>query len=97
VQSLEEAGTELLTLHRLQVGGELRRCLATTNMVESLISGIRVNTNRIKRSSVPDQALRWSASAIQVLRKRFIKLRGVKAVPALLQNLNQFALEKKAA
>jgi len=98
LESLEEAGQELLTLHALGITGELRRCLTTTNMIEALISSIRSTMRRIKRGrSSPTQPLRWSASAVLEHKKTFKKLRGSAQLDKLLAALQNFQVEKFAA
>lgn len=98
VESLEEAGAELLTLHALGVTGELRRCLTTTNMIEALIEKIRSKTRRITRGrSAPTQALRWSAAAIRAHQATLKKLRGSAQLDKLILALKNFKLEKFAA
>lgn len=98
LESLEEAGEELLTLHALGITGELRRCLTTTNMIEALIEKIRSKTRRIKRGrSSPSQPLRWSAAAIRDHQPTFRKLRGSAQLDRLLLSLKNFNLESLAA
>ncbi len=49
------------------VGGlspSLRRCLATTNLIESPHSGVRVRTGRVSRWQDGAMALRWAATAL---------------------------------
>lgn len=99
LESLEEAGEELLTLHLLGISGLLRKSLSTTNLIEGLIEKIRSKMSRIKRGrSSPSQALRWSAAAVRVSQKGFQRVRGGKSqATALLAALDNFKLEKLAA
>lgn len=99
LESLEEAGHDLLTLHQLGVGGELRKSLSTTNMIEALIEKVRTKMHRIKRGrSSPSQALRWSAAAVRLSQKSFRRLRGGNAqAQSLVSALKNFKLEKLAA
>jgi len=48
-RSLEEGMEETLTLHRLGVGGLLRRSLSTTNAIESSLSTVRHVARNVKR------------------------------------------------
>jgi transposase-like protein len=99
LESFEEAGKDLLTLHFIGVSGELRKSLSTTNMIEALIEKVRTKMHRIKRGrSSPTQALRWSAAAVRLSQKSFRRLRGGKAqAAALVASLQNFKLEKLAA
>ena len=69
VASLDEAGEELLTLHRLGITGELRKSLSSTNLIESLFSVVRTTTNRkrrfrLRREKKALQKLRWVAAIV---------------------------------
>lgn len=99
LESLEEAGTDLLTLHLLGVTGELRKSLSSTNMIEALIEKVRSKMHRIKQGrSSPSQALRWSAAAVLLSQKSFRRLRGGKTqANNLVLSLRNFKLEKLAA
>jgi transposase-like protein len=99
LESLEDAGNELLTLHSLRIGGILRKSLTTTNMIEAAIGQIRNKMRRITRGrSSPSQALRWSAAAIRLAQKSFYKIRGgKKQFDALVAALQNFSLEMKVA
>jgi putative transposase len=46
--SLDEVGDELLTLHSLDLTGELRKSLASTNLLESLFAVVREKIQRVK-------------------------------------------------
>jgi len=82
--SLEEAGEELLTLHKLGVTGELRKSLSSTNMIESLFSDARASTRRVKNWNQPGQSLRWFATVINNCKTKFKRLRGTVAHGQLL-------------
>jgi len=98
LESLEEAGEELLTLHLLGVTGVLRKSLSTTNMIEALIEKVRGKMQRIRRGrSSSTQAIRWSAAAVRQSQKGFRKLRGKNQAPVLIAALKNYQLEKLAA
>lgn len=99
LESLEEAGSELLTLHALGITGQLRKSLASTNMIEAIIEKIRSKTHRIRRGrGSPTLALRWSAAAVRAQQKGFKRLRGAaQQGNMLIAALNSFKLEKIAA
>ena len=99
--SLDEAGTELLTLHALGIGGELRKSLYSTNPIESLFSVVRGKIRRVKNwnSQKSQQPLRWIASAILDHKKSGMRgLRGQIQKSQLIAALNAEVDEiKKAA
>ena len=45
--SLREGLDEMFTVNRLNLPGSLRRCLATTNLIDSTHSGVRQRTRRV--------------------------------------------------
>jgi len=88
--SIREVGLELLTVHQLEVHGELRKSLYSTNPIESLIFGIRHKLSRVKNwksSTKKDQIQRWMASSILSYQKKMRRLRGKGQVEKLIQNL----------
>lgn len=88
--SMREVGMELLTVHELDVHGELRKSLYSTNPIESLIFGIRHRLSRVKNwkaSKKKDQIQRWMASSILAHQKKMRRLRGHKQVDKLIAKL----------
>lgn len=88
--SMREVGMELLTVHELDVHGELRKSLYSTNPIESLIFGIRHRLSRVKNwkaSKKKDQIQRWMASSILAHQKKMRRLRGHKHVDKLIAKL----------
>jgi putative transposase len=88
--SLREGLEETLTLHRLNVPGELRRSLRSTNLIESAISVVRTATGRVKRWRQGDMRLRWSAAGLLAAEKRFRRVRGYKSMAVLLANVDAY-------
>lgn len=76
--SLLEGLEELFTINRLGVVGELARCLATTNIIESPNSVVRRVSGRVTRYRDAQMALRWVAAGFLEAEKAFRKLRGHK-------------------
>jgi putative transposase len=97
--SLDEVGEELLTLHRLGIKGELRKSLASTNLIESLFSVVRAKIHRVKnwQAHRSQQILRWVASAIVDHRKKMRRVRGLGQAAGLIAALRHQALEARAA
>lgn len=96
--SLDEAGEELLTLHKLGITGELRKSLSSTNIIESLFSVVRKKLANVKnwKSRTSAQSLRWVASAIvQHKTNKMRKLRGVNQRQKLIRALGSGLDEQK--
>lgn len=74
--SLLEGQQELLTLHRLGIGGRLRRSLCTTNCIESVFSAARYYTRNVKRWQSETQMERWLASGLLEAEKKLRKVPG---------------------
>jgi transposase-like protein len=74
--SLREGLQETFTVNRLGLPPGLRRCLATTNILESPHSGVRQRTRRVTRWRDGAMALRWAAAAFAATEKRFRRIMG---------------------
>ena len=85
--SLLEGLEELFTINRLGVTGELARCLATTNVIESPNSVVRRVSRRVTNYRDVVMAMRWAAAGFLEAEKAFRRLRGHKNIPALIHAL----------
>lgn len=74
--SLKEGLEETFTINRLGLSPTLRRCLATTNVIESLLSGVGRRTRRVTRWRNGEMSLRWAAAAALETEKHFRKVIG---------------------
>ena len=74
--SLREGLSEMFTINRLGLPPSLRRSLATTNIIESPNSGLRMRTRRVSRWQGGSMALRWAASGLLATEKNFRRLMG---------------------
>ena len=74
--SLREGLAETFTVNRLGLPGALRRCLCTTNVIESPNSGIRRRTGRVTHWTDGSMVLRWVASALVETEKSFRRIMG---------------------
>jgi len=74
--SLREGLAETFTVNRLGLPGALRRCLCTTNVIESPNSGIRRRTGRVTNWQDGSMVLRWVASALVETEKSFRRIMG---------------------
>ena len=66
----------MFTINRLSLPKSLRRCLGSTNVIESPYSGVRAQTGRVKRWRGGPMALRWTASALLSIERRMRRIMG---------------------
>ena len=74
--SLREGLDETFTINEIGLPGRLRRCLATTNLIESPGAGVRLRTRRVCNWKDGKMVLRWAASAYLATEKRFRRIMG---------------------
>jgi len=74
--SLREGMEECFTINRLGVPPSLQRCLATTNLIESPQSGVRMRIRRVTRWRSAEMVLRWTAAAFLATEKNFRRIQG---------------------
>ncbi|HEY7617752.1 MAG TPA: IS256 family transposase [Terriglobales bacterium] len=86
-RSLEEGMEETLTVHRLQIPPQLRKSLASTNVIESAFSIVEKVCWNVKRWHGGDQRERWVGSGLLVAEKQFRRIQGYKQIPFLLRSL----------
>jgi transposase-like protein len=86
--SVLEGLDECFTINRLDVPPSLHRCLATTNLIESPHSGVRLRTRRVCRWRDGGMAKRWMAAAFLRTEKNFRKIMGYRDLWALEAILN---------
>ena len=86
--SLLEGLEECFTINRLDVPPSLHRCLATTNLIESPHSGVRLRTRRVCRWRDSGMVKRWMAAAFLRTEKNFRKIMGYRELWALDAILN---------
>jgi transposase-like protein len=95
-RSLGEGMEETLTVHRLHVPMQLRKTLASTNVIESAFSIVEVVCRNVKRWHGGDQRERWVGSGLLVAQKQFRRITGYKQIPVLIRELEALAPSKKA-
>lgn len=81
--SILEGIDEILTVTRLGLPAELRRALATTNIIENMNGTIRRVCRNVKRWRDAKMARRWTAAAMIEAAKGFRRLKAYKQLPAL--------------
>jgi putative transposase len=74
--SLREGLAEMFTINRLNLPGPLRRCLATTNLIDSSDSGVRQRTRRVTNWQHGNMALRWAAAGFVETEKNYRRIMG---------------------
>jgi len=97
--SLREGLSELFTINRLGLPPRLRRCLGTTNLIDSTHSGARQKTHRVTNWKNGAMALRWAAASFVETEKSYRKIIGYDQLwmlKAHLDDLEPVAQMKKA-
>ncbi|HON92834.1 MAG TPA: hypothetical protein PKZ07_14800 [Sedimentisphaerales bacterium] len=82
----------MFTINRLDLPAPLRRCLASTNIIESPHAGIREKTGRVTYWRDRQMVLRWTASSLLTQEKRMRRIMGHQQLwilEAKLQDQNQ--------
>jgi hypothetical protein len=62
---------------------ELGTSFKTTNLIENIMGGVERRTKRVGRWTTSDQKLRWCASALLDIEKKFRRVRAYKKLPLL--------------
>ncbi len=97
-ESYEEAGEELLALHRLNVTNLLNTSLLSTNSIENAFKNLRRHIGRVCRwRKNTNQADLWVASGLILAQHGFRKIRGYREIPELIRALEMALNEKEAA
>jgi putative transposase len=93
-RSLGEGMDETLTVHRLHVPMQLRKTLASTNVIESAFSIVERVCRNVKRWHAGDQRERWVGSGLLVAQKQFRRVQGYKQISVLLRELEALVPSK---
>jgi len=84
---------EMFTINRLGLPKALRRCLGSTNVIESPNSGIRSRTRRVKHWRDHAMVVRWVAASLLDMETRFKKIMGYQQLWILDAKLKDLAAE----
>ena len=95
-RSLAEGMEETLTVHRLHLPMQLRKTMASTNVIESAFSIVEQVCKNVKRWHGGDQRERWVGSGLLVAEKQFRRVQGHKQIPALIKELEAMKSTKTA-
>jgi transposase-like protein len=93
-RSLAEGMEETLTVHRLHLPLQLRKTMASTNVIESAFSIVEQVCKNVKRWHDGDQRERWVGSGLLVAEKQFRRIQGYKQIPALIRELEAMSPAK---
>ncbi len=81
--SLREGIEETLTLTRLQISGQLKRTLESTNPCESMIEIVRRTQRNVKHWSSGEMGLRWTAAGMLEAERQFRRIIGYRDLAKL--------------
>ena len=93
-RSLGEGMEETLTVHRLHLPAQLRKTMASTNVIESAFSIVEQVCKNVKRWHGGDQRERWVGSGLLVAEKQFRRITGYKLIPVLMRELEALTASK---
>jgi hypothetical protein len=93
-EEVRQGMEETLTVHRLRLSPQLRRTLASTNVIESAFSIVETVCRNVKRWRGGDHLERWVGSGLLVAERQFRKIQGYREIPSLLTSLAH-AVSKK--
>ncbi len=85
---------ETLTVYKLHLPMQLRKTMASTNVIESAFSIVEQVCKNVKRWHGGDQRERWVGSGLLVAEKQFRRIQGYKQIPALIKELEVLAPSK---
>lgn len=89
LNSFLEAEDDLLNLHRLKLGTNLKKFFSSTNPIESLNSLLEEDTRRVKRWRDSNHFRRWIATMVLKNEKRMRKVKGFNGMDALKIRLRE--------
>ena len=95
-RSLGEGMEETLTVHRLHLPIQLRKTMASTNVIESAFSIVEKVCKNVKRWHGGDQRERWVGSGLLVAENQFRRITGYKLIPVLMEELKTLSPSKVA-
>lgn len=93
--SLKEGLEETLTLHKLQLYGELGKSFTSTNCIESVISQLGQYTDKVDRWRGGSHIQRWAAAGLLALEPRLNKARGFRHLKLLRMKLQEEVTRRK--
>lgn len=95
--SLLEGLDEMFTVNSMGLPKALKRCLCTTNIIESPHSGVRMRTRRVNNWNGGKMVLRWATAAFLETEKHFKRIGGYKQLWMLKSYLDDLEKDKALA
>jgi len=95
-RSLGEGMEETLTIHRLHLPAQLRKTMASTNVIESAFSIVEKVCKNVKRWHGGDQRERWVGSGLLVAENQFRRITSYKLIPVLMEEWKALSPSKAA-
>ena len=95
--SILEGLEEMFTVNRLSLPASLRKCLVSTNIIESPNSGVRRRTRRVTNWQDGKMVRRWVASSFLAAEKGFRRIMGYKHLWMLKAALDEKVDQKEKA
>src|SRR5262249_56377 len=86
-RSLGEGMEETWTVDRLHLAMQLRKTMASNNVIESAFSIVEQVCRNVKRWHDGDQRERWVGSGLLIAEKQFRRIQGYKQIPVLIKEL----------
>jgi transposase-like protein len=95
--SVREGLEEMFTVNRLNLPASLRRCLCTTNLIDSTDSGVRQRTRRVTNWQSGSMVLRWAAAGFVETEKNYRRIMGYQQLWMLKAALDEPLSEESFA
>lgn len=89
-RSLEEGFEETLSVYKLGLTGDIRKSLASTNLIESCFSVVEDYATNVKRWRGGTMRLRWCAAGLLKAEEKFQKVRGYRDISRLISALDRW-------
>jgi putative transposase len=90
LNSLEEAGEDIIALHLIDAPASLNVSLLSTNFIENSFRNVRAKIGRVKRwRAETAQAERWLAYGLLEAEKGFRRMKGWEDIPKLVERLKK--------
>jgi putative transposase len=93
-QSLREGLEEMFTINRMNLSLALRRCLGSTNVIESSLSGNSEKTGHVRRWRDGAMVVRWVAAGLVATEKHFRKVMGYRDLWELQAHLHEMDVKQ---
>ena len=82
-------GCRSCSVNRLGLPQSLRRCLTTTNIIDSSHAGVRQHTDRVSRWRNEEMAVRWAAVTFRETEKHYRRITGYEHLWMLKAHLDE--------